>query len=101
MTKNACSEIKNMNNPPAGVDKVVIAIADFVDGRSGANTWVSAKGRLFELLRQGVGVKDQVSSDQLSILRAYVKTGIKTETITKKSVAAGQLLTYLNAMLAL
>ena len=76
VSKSACSEIKNLHKPPTGVDKVVIAIADFIDGRSGANTWISAKGKLYEQLRQGVGLKERVSRDQLSILRSFVNTDI-------------------------
>jgi len=46
--KLACSEIKNMHSPAAGVDLVVISCVDFIEGRKGANTWVSAKSKLYE-----------------------------------------------------
>jgi len=56
MTKAACSEIKNMRKPAVGVDMVVISAADFIEGSSGTYTWITAKPKLYEMLRRGVGI---------------------------------------------
>lgn len=71
ISKLACSEIKNLHTPASGISLVVLSCADFIEGRKGSNNWVSAKGKLYELLRRGVGTRDRVSNDQLSILRAF------------------------------
>lgn len=60
-----------MHKPTVGVDMVIISVADFIDGSSGANTWVTAKGKLYEMLRRGVGTRERVSDVQLDILRTF------------------------------
>ena len=101
MNKAACSEIKNLRKPAVGVDMVVISVADFIDDSAGANTWVSAKGKLYEMLRRGVGTRDRVSDVQLDILRTFVKAGITVDSIKAKSRSAGHLTNYIYAMLEL
>ena len=47
-----------LNNPPSSVHDCVVTTADFVTGEPGKTTFASAKGKLYEYVRKGVGSKD-------------------------------------------
>ena len=51
-------ELKMLNNPPSSVHDCVVTTADFVTGEPGKTTFASAKGKLYEYVRKGVGSKD-------------------------------------------
>lgn len=101
ITKQSLHEIKMFPSPPKGVDSIVISIADFIEGKQGSYTWAQAKGKLFELFKKGVCIREQCTEDQLTVLRAFAETGITYDSIKPKSSAAANLANYLHAMIAL
>ena len=60
VTKQVAMELKNLNNPPEQVLKVLITLADFVEDRSDSN-FGQAKAKVYDLVRRGVGARDRVS----------------------------------------
>ena len=60
-----------MHKPVIGVDLIVITMVDFIDGSIGANSWVSAKGKVFDYLKRGVGTRERVSDAQINSLRIF------------------------------
>ena len=53
MTKAACTELKNFNKPSEDVIKVIVAVADFVDGPG--HDWNTSRAKMFEFIKRGVG----------------------------------------------
>ena len=89
------SEIKNLRNPPDEVVQVIITVADFVDGQPDLHTWNSAKAKMYDFIRRGVGLKERVSDDRFEILRRFVATGITPERVKSKSTAAAHFAIHL------
>ena len=98
VTKAYCTELKNFPKPPSSVEQVIVSVANFVEGREGS-TFISAKGKLFDYIRRGVGARDLVSAEAMAILRNFAESGITEEALRPKSKAAATLATYLTAML--
>ena len=74
---------------------MIISVADFVDGQPDLHTWNSAKTKMYDFLRKGVGIKDRVSEDRFEILRRFVATGITPERVKSKSTAAAHFAVHL------
>ena len=60
VTKAVATEIKNLNSPPADIKAVIVTVADFIDGHTG-NTWNTARAKMFDYVRRGVGTKQSVT----------------------------------------
>lgn len=78
----------------------MISVANFIEGRSD-HTWVSSKGKLFDLMRKGVGARQRVSAQQYATLQEFAKSEITAAAVAAKSKAASVLVMYLDAMLRL
>ena len=74
---------------------MIVSLADFVDGHPDLHTWNSAKTKMYDFIRRGVGLKDRVSDDRFEILRRFVATGITPEKVKSKSTAVAHFAVYL------
>ena len=79
---------------------MVIAVADFVEDKAEGegHSWNTAKSKMFDFVRRGVGTNDRVSDRQMEILRQFTATGITVESVKAKSSAASNIVAYLLAM---
>ena len=95
-------ELKTLNIPAADVKETILTLANFIENDgSQAATFATAKSKIYEYVRRGVGIKGRISDTQMGILRQYSETGITEETLNSKSRASVYVCHYLNAMLAL
>ena len=90
-------EIKNLNNPLEVVKQVIVTVANFIEG-SDKHTWQTARGKMLDFVKRGVGAREQVSESQMVILRAFAATSITEEQVKAKSSAAANFASYLIAM---
>lgn len=77
-----------------------MSVADFVEDRKEGerNTWNTAKSKMYEFVRRGVGSKECVTDEQMETLRKFTQTGITAEKVKSKSSAAANLVVYLLAV---
>ena len=55
VTKAACTELKNFNKPSDDVIKVIVAVADFIEGPG--HDWNTSRAKMFDFIKRGVGSK--------------------------------------------
>ena len=97
--KSDCTEMKALRNPPQEVLNVVVTLVDFVEGGTTAqNTFDSAKRKLFDYCKRGVGMRERVTPDQLECLRNFSQLGLTPDVVMSKSAAAASIAQYLHAV---
>ena len=80
-----------MRNPPQEVLNVVVTLVDFVEGGTALNTFDSAKRKLFDYCKRGVGMRERVTPDQLECLRNFSQMGLTPDVVMSKSAAAASI----------
>jgi len=67
------TEIKNFKTPASEISDVIMSVADFVEDRKEGegNTWNTAKSKMYEFVRRGVGIQECVTDEQMETLRKF------------------------------
>ena len=79
---------------------VVVTFADFVEGggTAAANNFGSAKRKMLDCIKKGVGIRERVTPDQLECLRNFSQLGLSPELVRAKSSASALFAAYLLAV---
>lgn len=76
----------------------MVTFADFVEGGSATNNFGSAKRKMLDYIKKGVGMRERVTPEQLETLRNFTQLGLTPELVRAKSSASALFAAYLLAV---